>query len=108
MQAYFPCLYGIMANGVQYVVQFTYQEIIIIYQFVLIYAVPDYRIFNSLLIITRGTPGGVFFCFDILIFDDGVLENNEYFLVVLESSSPEFVSVADGVQNVTIIDNEGK
>ena len=44
------------------------------YQFVFIYAVPDYHIFNSLIIITRGTPGGVFFCFDILIIDDGVLE----------------------------------
>lgn len=46
-------------------------------------------------------------CVDILVADDGILENNENFLVLL-SSSDRAVTITSSISNVNIINDDRK
>ena len=62
---------------------------------------------DSNITITRGAPGGTSYCFGIVIIDDNELENDEQFLLQIESAS-DYVAAAEGFDQltVTIEDNE--
>ena len=46
-------------------------------------------------------------CADILVVDDGILENNENFLVILDSSD-RAVTIATSISTINIINDDRK
>jgi hypothetical protein len=66
----------------------------------------DYITISEAVTFSAGSQDGDIECVDIFIVDDGALERNETFTLILTTSDPD-VMLGNNVTTITIIDNEG-
>lgn len=71
-------------------------------------AIEDYENVNISKTIPMNSTNGINQCLNVTLIDDGLVEGNETFMVILTPEAGVDVTLGNNVTIVTIVDNEGK